>query len=60
MLLAVLYSLLVAVAAGPAGAFAGRHLTPLTYLVTAAAPLVGHARPPCNYPFPTLTVPNIL
>jgi hypothetical protein len=27
----------------------------LTPLVTTAGPLVGPARPPCNYPFPTLT-----
>jgi hypothetical protein len=28
-----------------AGAFAGRHLSPLTSLVTTAGPLVGPARP---------------
>jgi hypothetical protein len=52
MLLAVLYSLLVARSAGPAGAFAGRHISPLTSLVTTTGPLVGPARPTCNYPFP--------
>jgi hypothetical protein len=44
---------------GHAGAFAGRQLTHLTSLITTAGPHVGPARPPCNYPFPTLTsVPN--
>jgi hypothetical protein len=54
MLLAVLYSLLVAVA-GPAGAFAGRHLSLLTSLVATRSPLVGPVRPTCNYPFPIPT-----
>jgi hypothetical protein len=54
MLLAVLYSYKWR-SAGPAGAFAGGHLSPLTSLVTTASPLVGPARPPCNYPFPIPT-----
>jgi hypothetical protein len=54
MLLAVLYSLLVAVGR-PTGAFAGRHFSLLTSLVTPPGPLVGPARPACNYPFPIPT-----
>jgi hypothetical protein len=45
MLLAVLYSLLVAVGRPP-GAFAGRRLSLLTSLVATAGPLVGPVRPP--------------
>jgi hypothetical protein len=41
MLLAVLYSLLVAVGRRPAGAFAGRHLSLLTPLVTTPCPPCG-------------------
>jgi hypothetical protein len=54
MLLAVLYSLFVAVGRPLAGAFAGRHLSLPTSLVTTTGPPVGPAQPPCNYPFPTL------
>jgi hypothetical protein len=57
MLFAVLYSLLVAVGR-PCRAFAGRHLSLPTFLVTIAGTLVGPARPTCNYPFPIPTVPT--
>jgi hypothetical protein len=45
ILLFALYSILVAVAAGPSGAFAGHHFSPLTSRVSTPGPLVGPARP---------------
>jgi hypothetical protein len=47
MLLAVLYALLVPSPAATS--------LLLTSLVTAAGPLMGPARPTCNYPFPIPT-----
>jgi hypothetical protein len=52
-LLAVLYSLFVAVGR-PCRCLCRPPSLSLTSLVPTAGPLVGPARPPCNYPFPTL------
>jgi hypothetical protein len=53
VLLAVLYSLILVAVGRAYNAFVGRHVSPLTSLVSTPAPLMGPARPTCNYPFPS-------